>query len=184
MEEIWKDIPRYEGKYKVSNTGKVKSLPRTRMNSVGFCYYAGKELRQSQKKNGYMMVCLYNNGMGKHFLTHTLVLLAFAGEVKEGEESRHKDGNRENNNIENLCYGTRKENYHDSVIHNTNCQGERHGMNKLKSGEIWLIKKICSFNIPQRKIAKMFKMAQTSISRINRGATYLSANIGKEVTSD
>jgi len=28
MEEVWKDIPSYEGYYQVSNLGKIKRLPR------------------------------------------------------------------------------------------------------------------------------------------------------------
>jgi len=33
--ELWKDIPGYEGRYQVSNLGRVKSLPRLVDNHTG-----------------------------------------------------------------------------------------------------------------------------------------------------
>lgn len=41
MVEVWKDIKGYEGKYRVSNKGRVKSLERFRKN--GFKGYIQKE---------------------------------------------------------------------------------------------------------------------------------------------
>ena len=36
MDEIWKDIEGYEGLYQVSNLGRVKSLKRQVVDTVGF----------------------------------------------------------------------------------------------------------------------------------------------------
>ena len=35
MEEIWKDVPNYEGLYQVSNLGRVKSLDREFLDKKG-----------------------------------------------------------------------------------------------------------------------------------------------------
>lgn len=55
MEEIWKDIPGYEGKYQVSNTGQVVSL---NYNGSG----KTRLLRQGHNKDGYKRVVLCKTG--------------------------------------------------------------------------------------------------------------------------
>lgn len=52
-------------------------------------------------------------------LVHQLVLCAFRGPPKAGEECRHLDGNPTNNRIENLVWGDPKENYQDRIRHGT-----------------------------------------------------------------
>ena len=47
MEEIWKDIKGYEGKYQVSNFGRVRSLNRLRWNGRVYCNQKGKIMSQS-----------------------------------------------------------------------------------------------------------------------------------------
>lgn len=60
MDEIWKDIVGYEGKYQVSNLGRIKSLSRKRWN--GFTYANKKEqiLKPRLNQHGYLHVCLYD----------------------------------------------------------------------------------------------------------------------------
>lgn len=47
MEEIWKDIKGYEGKYQVSNFGRVRSLNRLKWNGRVYCNQKGKIMSQS-----------------------------------------------------------------------------------------------------------------------------------------
>ena len=63
MEEIWKDIPDYEGLYQVSNTGKVKSVSHYARNNRngGLRMAAGKILSQYKMPNGYYQVQLSKN---------------------------------------------------------------------------------------------------------------------------
>lgn len=77
-EEIWRDIPNYEGYYQASNLGRIKSLPRL-VNMDYFKdnidrYYTIKEkiLKNSLKTTGYYSVCLYNNK------THLSLLVQYA----------------------------------------------------------------------------------------------------------
>ena len=96
---IWKDIRGYEGYYKVSNTGLVKSVGRfatvkiNRMNAKGTFIVNEKILTPRPNKKGYFKVAIYNNGR-KDFSVHNLVLITFKGE-KPGPEyqCRHLDGN-------------------------------------------------------------------------------------------
>ncbi len=39
MEEHWKDIPGYEGKYQASTMGRIRSMDRS---VLGKCHYTGK----------------------------------------------------------------------------------------------------------------------------------------------
>ena len=101
MTEIFKDIPNYEGKYSVSNLGRVRSL---RTDII---------LKPETKKgkSPYQRVLLCVEGKRKHYQVHTLVLLAFVGPPPTPEhECLHKDHNPRNNALSNLSWGTRSEN--------------------------------------------------------------------------
>lgn len=99
-EEIWKDIPGYEGLYQVSDQGRVRSLDRV--------------LALTRMKSGHLSVRLNR----KFYYVHRVVLAAFVCEPKEYAtdvrvEARHLDGNPANNAIKNLVWGTVKENRAD-----------------------------------------------------------------------
>ena len=97
--EIWKDIPEYEGYYKVSNKGRVKSL-LYQNNVLNKKFPREKILKQKKDKYNSYRVELWKNGKNKTWLVHRLVGLAFLGTPKENMTINHKDGNRLNNNIE------------------------------------------------------------------------------------
>ena len=103
LNEIWQDIPEFEGKYQGSNIGRVKSLNYN---------HTGKEqiLKPSKNKDGYLVVNLYKNGKVKYYLVHRLVWMAFNGSIPEGLEINHKSEVKTENNLENLELVTRKEN--------------------------------------------------------------------------
>ena len=78
MEEIWKDIKGYEGLYQVSNIGRVKSLKRIIINSVGRRKTVKERILKQQKvKEGYLHVSLCKNGKVKQLNVHRLVAQTF-----------------------------------------------------------------------------------------------------------
>lgn len=97
--EIWKDIEGYEGLYQVSNLGRVKSNLRK-----------GKILKSNSTYDGYYNVTLSKNGKLKTYRIHRLVCIAFLDNPLNKSEVNHIDGNKKNNNIENLEWCTRSEN--------------------------------------------------------------------------
>lgn len=105
VKEEWRDIPGYEGRYRVSSTGRVFSLPRQGTT--------GGVLRTSANKRGYASASFCNVRRE----VHSLVALAFLGPRPPGYQVRHLDGNPLNNHVENLAYGTRSENQRDKVRH-------------------------------------------------------------------
>jgi hypothetical protein len=73
---------------------------------------------------------------GRRHLVHTLVLRVFVGECPEGMQCCHADGNRTNNALANLSWGTPKDNAADRDRHGTTVRCERHGCAKLTPGQV------------------------------------------------
>lgn len=101
--EIWVDIKNYEGKYKISNLGRVKSLERqvshdgitwTQPERI-MCHWCGTT-------SLYDCVRLYKGGVGKKFSVHRLMAQHFLPDWNPGLEVNHIDGNRDNNRADNL----------------------------------------------------------------------------------
>ena len=110
--EIWKDIKGYEGKYQVSNFGRVKSLPTIITRADG-----GKGTIQHRKEHisygsgtRYNSVKLYKDGKKVSKRVSRLVWEAFNGDIPEGMEVNHIDENRKNNRLDNLNLMTPQEN--------------------------------------------------------------------------
>lgn len=105
--EQWKPIQGYEGLYEVSNKGRVKSLGNGGKNQ-----YSNKEIYKVPIKlsNGYLRVNLCKDGKIKSYLVHRLVANAFIPNPDNLEQVNHKDENKHNNNVENLCWCSAKEN--------------------------------------------------------------------------
>lgn len=103
MKEIWKNIYGYEGKYQVSNLGRIKSLSRKRWN--GFTYANKKEqiLKPRLNQHGYLHVCLYDgNRNSKDVEIQRLVAQAFISNPNNLPCVNHKDENPQNNKVLNL----------------------------------------------------------------------------------
>ena len=107
-EEIWRAIKGFEGLYEVSNLGRVKSLER--VSSLGRRVNE-KILSPGKDKDGYLFVILYRDGKHITYKSHRLVLSTFNPvENMENLEVNHMDEDKENNNLTNLEWCTRKEN--------------------------------------------------------------------------
>ena len=105
MEEIWKDIKGYEGRYQISNFGRVKSLiyPKEKiMNIYNF-------RRDGEKGKGYWRVRLIKNSSYKYFFVHRLLAEAFIPNIDNKPTVDHIDRNRLNNDLSNLRWADRKE---------------------------------------------------------------------------
>lgn len=100
--EIWKDINGYVGLYKISNKGIVKSLPKIR--------YLKDKILVQDFTSCYARVRLFSNGKGKFLLVHRLVALNFLENKNNKTQVNHIDGNKRNNNLENLEWTTKSEN--------------------------------------------------------------------------
>jgi thymidylate synthase ThyX len=110
-DEVWAPLPGSEGVYDVSNHGNLRSWINTR----GVRQLEPKLKKLSLGKNGYLVT---NLRRVVHSV-HTLVARAFHGEPGIGQEVRHLDGNRLNNHVNNLAYGSSQDDSNDMVVHET-----------------------------------------------------------------
>ena len=104
-EEIWKDIPNYEGLYQVSNLGRVKSLDRKVKHSVtGLLVNRKGKIIKNNKSSSYYRCVLSACNNRKTYLVHQLVAMAFLGHKIDGHKIvvDHIDNDKTNNNVKNL----------------------------------------------------------------------------------
>lgn len=106
MIEIWKPICGYEGIYDVSNYGNVRSVDRID--------FAGRHLKgklfSTKAKESYITCVLTKCGKHRTFRIHQLVAEAFIPNPEGKPCVNHKDGNKQNNHVENLEWCTHSEN--------------------------------------------------------------------------
>lgn len=100
MKVEWKAVPGYEN-YQVSNSGLVRGR-------------SGKILSPSDSR-GYQVLRLSKNAVKQGFSVHSLVLLAFVGPRPQGSVIMHLDHDKKNNHLNNLRYGTQRENVQMSI---------------------------------------------------------------------
>lgn len=104
MNEIYKDIKGYEGLYQVSNLGNVKRLEYKKYNTLTKTNSVYKEhlLKKNIDKKGYYQVTLCKNGKIKPIKVHKLVAITFIPNIRNLPCINHIDGNKSNNNVNNL----------------------------------------------------------------------------------
>ena len=110
--EMWVDIRNYEGRYQVSNMGRVKSLARVRRGKAGADVPVPEKImalttkKDTGRTKPYVEIRLRDGGPRtkpcKAFLVHRLVADAFIKPLEKGEQVDHKNGIHGDNRVENL----------------------------------------------------------------------------------
>lgn len=159
----WRPIPEFPG-YEVSSSGGVRSVDRVSHGRR----YQGREMKTAPGSSGYPKVQL---GKGNHQQVHQLVLLTFRGPCPEGMEACHGDGNRGNNALSNLRWGTRSSNALDRETHGTGISGESNPRVKLTDVDVVSIRRLRTKGWKLREIADRFNVTPANISYICRGET-------------
>ena len=99
MEEVWKDIDGYEGRYQISSLGRLRSFLQDKEN--------GKIKIGNETRKGYLAVLLYaDDGTSKWVPVHRLVASAFIDNPDGLPQVNHKDEDKKNNRVDNLEWCT------------------------------------------------------------------------------
>jgi len=155
---LWRDIPGYNGKYRVSTNGDVISLAR---KNIGWY-----KLKQRIDNNGYLYVILYYHKKRKQINIHRLVGEAFLGPIPKNYETRHLDGNKLHNALSNLRYGTPYENAQDRILHEKTIAGSKSPRSKLTEEDVDDIIELIENGVSIINIATKFHVHKTTISKI------------------
>ena len=153
--EIWRPVVGFEGLYEVSDHGRVFSIRSENMLKPG-------------TRNGYPHIILCCSGNDKTFYLHRLVLDAFVGPCPNGMECCHSNGERADNHLDNLRWGTSKENGLDMIRHGKSTRGEKQPNAKLTGLDVLCIRHwLRDGRWSQTRIARVFDVTQPNISSIN-----------------
>lgn len=137
MQEIWKSIEGYEGKYEISSFGRVKSLSDQNGRKRELI------LKPRMSKNGYLYLNLWASSKGRAKKIHRLVAETFIPNPENKETVNHKNCVKTDNRVENLEWTTPKENSQHAVLHGR--YRDEHGENNPMFGKHG---KECPFSKP------------------------------------
>lgn len=121
-DEAWRPIPGYEGAYEASDLGRIRSLDRITDRGRR---WKGRIMTPTPMRSGYLIVTLWRDGSQTRHLVHRLVLYAFHGLPSPGHETLHANGDRRDNRLANLSWGTHADNQRDQLAHGTHSNASR-----------------------------------------------------------
>lgn len=156
---VWHAVPSMPGYY-VSRCGRVVSTRNNRF----------RVLKLTPNSRGYVRLKLYCDTGRIHRTVHSLVMETFVGPRPVGQVIRHLDGDRANNTISNLAYGTDQDNHTDAVAHGTKGSGELSGRAKLTADQVREI--IQRRNEPSTALAEQMGISPETVRKIRSGITW------------
>lgn len=165
--EHWKPIPGYESRYEVSSRGRVRSNDMVVPARNGkTALRRGRLLKLKRGGGGYLAVNLCDGeNPPRTVAVHILVAAAFLGPRPEGMYVCHGDGDKRNNALCNLRYGTPKDNNEDAFRHGT------HYTQKLTEQDARDIRH-CAGLIARGTLAEVFGVSRAQVNRILSGRSW------------
>lgn len=169
MAETWKTAVATEGRYEVSDCGRVR-----RSDGLLLTPSVPRDQRE------YPCVMLRYSGLRRRVAVHRLVAINFLGLPPfAGAMVRHLDGNHLNSHVSNLAWGTGKDNAADRERHGRTARGDKHGqfgkrfagsqngVAKLTEDDARTIRALAATRT-QKSIAEQFGVHRAVIWRIVR----------------
>lgn len=154
MSEVWKPVVGHEGYYEVSSLGRVRSLPRQVRSRRAYLKPGRAKKPTPSGASGYLTLRMYKDGKATTKYVHQMVAEAFIGPRPGGFDIDHIDGDRTNNQRENLEFVTRAENL-------LRGRGTKYSDEKIER-----IREAIAAGETQRDIARRFSCSKSHVGRI------------------
>ena len=159
-DETWKDVVGYEGLYRVSNLGRIRSFVRGGQR--------GCILALTTHRQGYKIVKFYDR---KSYLVHRLVAESFIPNPEDKATVNHIDGNKANNRISNLEWATQSENNKHAFLTGlkpfTQKQFEAATRgHKIDKSQVFQIRNLFDSGKSLLELSKAFHVSKAQVCRI------------------
>jgi len=162
-EEVWKDVVGHEGTYEVSILG-------IRRVAGGRGARAGRILKPAIDEDGRPWVWLYLHGKRtKRYVSHLVANAFLPPKGPTDQMLRHLNDDPTDNRVENLAWGTYRDNTQDSILNGTKPTGSTHTNAKLTEDNVREIRRLYATGaLSYRKLARQFGVSTMTISNIVR----------------
>ena len=162
--ENWKDLPGCEGKYQVSDLGRIKTLARMVLCGKNIKKHIPEKILATRVHAGYNSVTLRINGKTKVCTIHRLVARTFIPNSNNYKTVNHIDGDKLNNRLSNLewcSYSQNMKHAYTKGLRVAKCG------TKLSITQVTEIRNLCTTSdLSLSQIAEIFKVSKATISKI------------------
>lgn len=178
-QEVWKDIPGFEGFYQASDLGRFRALNRAIVRSNGIIENKpGRILKNNYYSNGYIQLILYVDKIRSNFIAHRVIAEIFIPNPNNKDTVNHKNGIKNDLRVSNLEWCTRSENschaYRTGLSKANPKKGEDNSRTKLTNLEALEIRRTYRPGKVNKPVFEKYKdkISKSGFNKIARGETW------------
>ena len=166
-QELWKPVLGFEGRYEVSNQGRLRALDWVTVSSLGRRrLFPARIMTPPTYENGYVVATLMKDRRPIRKGMHVVVCEAFIGPRPTGNVAAHGNGVRDDNRLENLRWASNSENEADKTAHGTDLRGSRHHQVILSPSDVREIRRRNKSGEPPCVIVASYPVSRSCIQKI------------------